>query len=87
MLANTYHLNGTEPDLRNMRVIDLVNSLNEFGVNASETKSLLGINVVRQAMSNTYDGIVLATRHADFRRNESGSNRTAGQVNPCFRRH
>ena len=66
------------PDLRNTRVIDIVNELNEYNcevdvfdpwVDAKEAEYEYGITPVKQSalVSKTYDAIILAVGHTQFK--------------------
>ncbi len=63
------------PDIRNSRVIDIINELLTFGVEvdvwdpqayADEVKEEYDINLVEKPVSNAYDGVLLAVKHKDF---------------------
>lgn len=63
------------PDLRNTRVIDIVEELREFGievdihdpwVSRTEAREHFGIEVLESLDKNTYDGVVLAVAHSEF---------------------
>ena len=64
------------PDLRNTRVIDVINELKEYHVevevydpwvNPEEAKHEYGIEPVRAPTQGSYDGIVIAVGHEQFR--------------------
>lgn len=64
------------PDLRNTRVVDVVAELEDFGVsvdvhdpwvNAEEAQKEYGITPVATPQAGTYDGIVLAVAHEEFK--------------------
>jgi UDP-N-acetyl-D-galactosamine dehydrogenase len=64
------------PDLRNTRVVDVVEELREFGVivdvydpwvEPSEAENEYGIAPIEIPISGAYDGIVLAVAHDEFR--------------------
>lgn len=64
------------PDLRNTRVIDVVHELQEYGVqvdlndpwvDAEEAQAEYGIDLVKAPEANTYEGVVLAVAHSQFR--------------------
>lgn len=64
------------PDLRNTRVIDIYFELKEFGLNVDihdpwvlkdEAQSEHGISLVDQIPANTYDGIILAVAHSQYK--------------------
>jgi UDP-N-acetyl-D-glucosamine/UDP-N-acetyl-D-galactosamine dehydrogenase len=63
------------PDLRNTKVIDIVNELHEYGidvsvydpwVNKKEAQEEYDVKIVTKPEPNTYDGIVLAVAHSQF---------------------
>jgi len=64
------------PDIRNTKIIDVVNELKEFGVdvdvydpnaNPSEVKKVLGIPLLTEINDlQSYDGIILAVAHKEF---------------------
>jgi UDP-N-acetyl-D-galactosamine dehydrogenase len=67
------------PDLRNTRVIDIIQELRSYGLevdvydpwsDASEARSEYGLDVITSPEPETYDGIVVAVAHEEFR--ESG---------------
>lgn len=64
------------PDLRNTRVVDMVKELQDYNVNVdvfdpwvnpSEAQHEYGIYLVTQLASNTYDAIILAVSHDEFK--------------------
>jgi UDP-N-acetyl-D-galactosamine dehydrogenase len=64
------------PDLRNTRVIDIINELKEYSVqvdvfdpwvNAEDVRQEYGISPVSSPQQQTYDGIILAVAHRQFR--------------------
>ena len=63
------------PDIRNTKVVDVINSLSEVGsnvecydpwINKSEIPSLHGINMIDKPKKKFYDAIVLAVAHEEF---------------------
>ena len=63
------------PDIRNTKVVDVINSLSEVGsnvecydpwINKSEIPSLRGINMIDKPKKKFYDAIVLAVAHEEF---------------------
>ena len=87
MLKKRIHIDGARilvmgltfkencPDLRNTRVLDIVDELAQFGAEVdiyepwAEAEALtdLQINAVTEPMPNGYDGIVLAVAHDEFK--------------------
>lgn len=64
------------PDLRNTRIVDIVQELAEYDVNvdmfdpwvdAAEAEKEYGIRLVTTPEANQYDGIVLAVAHDEFK--------------------
>lgn len=77
------------PDLRNTKIIDIVNELAEFNisvdvydpwVDASEAMHEYGIAPVVELQNNTYDGIVLAVAHQEFHAMGAENIRALGKV-------
>ncbi len=63
------------PDIRNSRVIDIIQELNDFGIktdvwdpvaSAPEVKEEYGIDLIDSPKTSTYDAVVLAVKHARF---------------------
>ncbi|BCL60808.1 nucleotide sugar dehydrogenase [Desulfomarina profundi] len=63
------------PDLRNTRVIDIVNELDEYGVavdvydpwvNPEEAEKEFGIDLVAHLDNQRYDGVIVAVAHRQF---------------------
>ncbi len=63
------------PDLRNTKVVDIVEELIDFGINVdiydpwvdkSEAKEIHDVHMVEHLQENTYDGIILAVAHNQF---------------------
>jgi UDP-N-acetyl-D-galactosamine dehydrogenase len=76
------------PDLRNTRVIDVVNELKEFGaiidvhdpwVDPDEAREAYGIEMVNSPESDMYDGVVLAVAHGVFRELDATNIRSYGR--------
>lgn len=64
------------PDIRNTKVVDILKELSEYNikadvydpwVSAEEAQHEYGINLINEPKANTYDGIVLAVAHKQFR--------------------
>lgn len=64
------------PDLRNTRVVDIVEELQDYDcrvdvydpwVNAADAKDQYGLSLVEAPSTNTYDGIILAVNHRQFK--------------------
>ncbi len=63
------------PDVRNTKVVDVIENLKEFGTevtifdpwaNSNEVKHEYGIETVKNMPQNKFDGIVLAVSHKEF---------------------
>ncbi|ACJ28358.1 UDP-N-acetyl-D-mannosaminuronate dehydrogenase [Shewanella piezotolerans WP3] len=64
------------PDLRNTKVVDIITELNEYNVNVdvydpwvnpTEAKHEYGIEVLAEKPAATYDGMVMAVAHDEFK--------------------
>ena len=64
------------PDLRNTRVVDLINEFEDYHaqvdvydpwVDAAEAKHEYGIELVSQPTANSYDAIIIAVSHDEFK--------------------
>jgi UDP-N-acetyl-D-galactosamine dehydrogenase len=76
------------PDLRNTRVIDVVNSLRGYNaqvdvhdpwVDEAEAQHEYGLAMISQLHSGTYDAVVVAVGHEQFRRLGSEGIRAFGK--------
>ena len=86
MLRKRIHVHGSRalivgltfkencPDLRNTRVLDMINELSEYGINvdiydpwadAAEAKREYGLTLLKQLKDGAYDAIVLAVPHKE----------------------
>lgn len=81
------------PDLRNTRVIDVINELAEYGVNvdvydpwvnAEEAESEYGLIPLSAPADAHYDGIVLAVAHEQFQQLGADAVRRMGRDNHVF---
>jgi UDP-N-acetyl-D-glucosamine/UDP-N-acetyl-D-galactosamine dehydrogenase len=77
------------PDLRNTRVVDILRELSEYDVqadvydpwvSAEEAQHEYGITPVQQPEPGTYDAIIIAVAHREFRAMGAGAIRTLGRV-------
>lgn len=75
------------PDLRNTRVIDVVKELEEFNLdvdvhdpwaNPAEAKAEYGLDLVSEISEDSYDAIILAVGHSEYRQMSAAQIRTAG---------
>ena len=73
------------PDLRNTKVIDIINELREFNievdvydpwVNPQEAVECYQVKVIKHLTPNTYDGVVVAVAHDQFKAMEMNDFRT-----------
>jgi UDP-N-acetyl-D-galactosamine dehydrogenase len=64
------------PDIRNSRVIDVVNELNDFGckvdiydpwADKEEVKHEYNLELIQNPIYNNYDSVVLAVAHNEFK--------------------
>jgi len=78
------------PDIRNTRVVDLVNAFNEFNcnvdvydpwVNKDEAVHEFGIRPINSPIQGQYDAIVIAVAHDQFKTLSSEEIRLFGKVN------
>jgi UDP-N-acetyl-D-galactosamine dehydrogenase len=65
------------PDIRNTKVIDIIDELSGYNckvsvydpwVDSNEAKKEYGINLIQELRPNYYDGIVVAVSHKDFKK-------------------
>lgn len=70
------------PDIRNTKVIDVVSALQSFGVevdvydpmaSAEQVHKEYGLNLIDVPKANTYDGVLLAVAHEDYRAVDLGA--------------
>ena len=64
------------PDLRNTRIVDIINELQQFGINVDvhdpwvdpvEAEEEYGIKVKKELHDNSYDAIIIAVAHDEFK--------------------
>jgi UDP-N-acetyl-D-galactosamine dehydrogenase len=64
------------PDVRNSRVIDIIHELQAFGaevdvwdpwISAAVARHEYGLDLVQHTVAGSYDGVVLAVAHREFR--------------------
>ncbi|WP_432817034.1 Vi polysaccharide biosynthesis UDP-N-acetylglucosamine C-6 dehydrogenase TviB [Sulfitobacter sp. JB4-11] len=81
------------PDLRNTRVVDVVEELRDYGVqvdvhdpwvDAAEAKREYGLELVDAPEDNTYDGVLLAVAHDAFREGGAEIMRAKGRETHVF---
>jgi UDP-N-acetyl-D-glucosamine/UDP-N-acetyl-D-galactosamine dehydrogenase len=65
------------PDIRNTKVVDILAELKEYGVeadvfdpwvDAAEAQHEYGLQLIKQPQQGTYDAVILAVGHNEFRR-------------------
>ncbi|HAJ02770.1 MAG TPA: Vi polysaccharide biosynthesis protein VipA/TviB, partial [Brevundimonas sp.] len=76
------------PDMRNTRVVDVRQSLIDWGlevdvfdpwVSPDEVRHEYGFDVIGAPQPSTYDGIILAVAHEDFRKQGAAAFRKLGK--------
>ncbi len=81
------------PDLRNTRVVDILDELNEYHiqadvydpwVSAEEAQREYGVTPVPEPSGNHYDAIILAVAHQQFREVGALAMRNFGKLNHVF---
>lgn len=81
------------PDLRNTRVVDMVQELRDYGVavdvhdpwaDAAEARAEYGIELVERPAPGAYDGVILAVAHEDYRQAGASALRTYGDDTHVF---
>jgi len=83
------------PDIRNTKVIDVINELEEFQIevdvfdpnaNYEEVEKELGIKLIKNVEAEKYDGIILAVAHKEFRfyRLKSSTNKVIYDLKGIF---
>ena len=77
------------PDIRNTKIIDMVESLKEYDldldiydpwVNAEDVKSEYGLAPIQSLQSNQYDAIILAVAHDQFTQMAAGDFKELGKA-------
>ena len=77
------------PDLRNTRVVDVIDGLRDFGVavdvydphaNPEEARKEYGLELIDTPQPATYDGIILAVAHQEFREMGAKALRSFGKA-------
>ncbi len=81
------------PDIRNTRVIDMVEELQSYGasvdlydpwVDAAEAKAELGVEMIEKLTHESYDAIILAVPHDQFREMGAEQLRRLGKTKSVF---
>lgn len=88
VLVLGFTFKGDCPDVRNTKIIDIVNELKDFNMsvdvyddwaNPVEVEHEYGLSLVSELKENHYDGIVLAVDHSEFKEMGSDSIRKLGK--------
>jgi UDP-N-acetyl-D-galactosamine dehydrogenase len=88
VLVLGFTFKGDCPDVRNTKIIDIVNELKDFNMsvdvyddwaNPAEVEHEYGLSLVSDLKENHYDGIVLAVDHSEFKEMGSDSIRKFGK--------
>jgi UDP-N-acetyl-D-galactosamine dehydrogenase len=78
------------PDLRNTKVVDIISELKEYNINvdvvdpwcsSEESTHEYGLSLVEQVKANTYDAIILAVGHNEFKALGAENIRAYGKEN------
>lgn len=78
------------PDIRNTKIIDIVNELKEYQievdiydpwVDASEAQHEYGITPIKALQNSSYDGVILAVAHEEFKQMGADKIRQLGKAN------
>lgn len=78
------------PDLRNTRVIDIINELKNYNANvhvydpwadAAEAQHEYGLELIAEPKANSYDAVILCVGHSKFREMGAAEIRTYGKSN------
>lgn len=78
------------PDLRNTKVVDIISELKEYNINvdvvdpwcsSEESEHEYGLSLVEQVKANTYDAIILAVGHNEFKALGTENIRAYGKEN------
>jgi UDP-N-acetyl-D-galactosamine dehydrogenase len=76
VLVMGFTFKGNCPDVRNTKIIDIVDELKDFNMsvdvydswaNPAEVKQVYGIELITELETNKYDGIVLAVEHDEIK--------------------
>ena len=88
VLVLGFTFKGDCPDVRNTKIIDIVNELKDFNMtvdvydswaNSDEVKHEYSIDLISTLQENNYDGIVLAVDHSEFKKMGAGAVRKYGK--------
>lgn len=76
VLIMGFTFKGDCPDVRNTKIVDVVNELRSFNINVdvydswadpTEVKEEYGIELVQNLKNDYYDGVILAVDHSEFK--------------------
>lgn len=90
VLVMGFTFKGDCPDVRNTKIIDIVNELKDFNMqvdiydswaNPDEVMHEYGVELVTELQENTYDAIVLAVDHQEFKEMGPKAIRALGKTN------
>ncbi len=90
VLVLGFTFKGDCPDVRNTKIIDVVNELKEFNINVDvydswasveEVKHEYGLDLISELQNEAYDGIVLAVDHDEFKQMGIEEVRALGKKN------
>lgn len=90
ILVLGFTFKGDCPDVRNTKIIDIVKELNDFNMSVdvfdswaskSEVEHEYGISLIDNLEKNTYDGIVIAVDHSEFKKMGAEVIRSLGKIN------
>ena len=88
VLVLGFTFKGDCPDVRNTKIIDIINELKDFNMTVdayddwaapAEVEHEYGLSLVNELKENHYDGIVLAVDHSEFKEMGSDSIRKFGK--------
>lgn len=89
ILVLGFTFKGDCPDVRNTKIIDIVNELKDFNMtvdvydswaNSDEVKHEYDIDLISSLHENNYDGIVLAVDHSEFKKMGAAAVRKYGKA-------
>lgn len=76
VLIMGFTFKGDCPDVRNTKIVDIINELKEFNVNVdvcdnwadpSEVMEEYGVELTKEPSKNYYDGVILAVDHKEYK--------------------
>lgn len=90
VLVMGFTFKGDCPDVRNTKIIDVINELRDFNINvdvydswacSEEVEQEYGITLMNELKPGRYDGIVLAVDHSEFKHMGTEEIRALGKEN------